>query len=132
VAETYSTPCDVFAPCAVGAILSAKTIPQLDCRIVAGSANNQLDRPEDAELLHEHRILYAPDYVVNGGGAIAFGMMHLGETDEEAVLERVRGIEAALHQIFTEAAAGNESPVHGARRVAERVLVRGRRAAPAL
>ncbi len=131
VAETYSTPCDVFAPCAVGAILNAKTIPQLDCRIDAGSANNQLDRGEDAELLHECGILYAPDYVVNGGGAIAFGMMHLGETDEEAVLERVREIETALDQIFTEAAAGNESPVHGARRVAERVLVRGRRAAPA-
>ena len=58
-------------------------------------------------------------------------MMHLGETDEEAVLERVREIETALDQIFTEAAAGAESPVHGARRVAERVLVRGRRAAPA-
>jgi leucine dehydrogenase len=129
VAETYTTPCDVFAPSAVGAILSAETIPQLACRIVAGSANNQLDRIEDAERLHERGILYAPDYVVNGGGAIAFGMMHLGETDEEAVLERVRGIESALDRIFAEAAAGNESPVHGARRVAERALVRGRRAA---
>jgi leucine dehydrogenase len=126
VADTYSTACDLFAPCAVGAILNAKTIPQLDCRIVAGSANNQLDRPEDAELLHERGILYAPDYVVNGGGAIAFGMMHLGETDEEAVLERVRRIESALDRIFAEAAQRGESPVHGARRVAEDALRRGR------
>ncbi len=126
VTDTYSTPCDLFAPCAVGAILSAKTIPQLDCRIVAGSANNQLDRPEDAELLHELGILYAPDYVVNGGGAIAFGMMHLGETDEEAVLERVHRIESALDRIFAEAAQRGESPVHGARRVAEDALRRGR------
>jgi leucine dehydrogenase len=49
VAETYTTPSDVFAPCAIGAILNAETIPQLACRIVAGSANNQLDRPEDAD-----------------------------------------------------------------------------------
>ena len=126
VDETYTTPCDVFAPCAIGAILNAETIPRLACRIVAGSANNQLDRPEDAELLHEREILYAPDYVVNAGGAIAFGMMHLGDTDEEAMRERVREIENTLDRIFSEARQRGESPVHGARRVAEEVLRRGR------
>ncbi len=123
---TYTTPCDVFAPCAIGAILNADTIPQLGCRIVAGSANNQLDRGEDAERLHEREILYAPDYVVNGGGAIAFGMMHFGETDGEAMRERVLGIEGSLDRIFAEAAERGESPVHGARRVAEAALERGR------
>jgi len=126
VDETYTTPCDVFAPCAIGAILNAETIPRLACRIVAGSANNQLDRPEDAELLHERGILYAPDYVVNAGGAIAFGMMHLGDTDEEAMRERVREIENTLDRIFSEARQRGESPVHGARRVAEEALRRGR------
>jgi leucine dehydrogenase len=124
--ETYATPCDVFSPCAVGAILNRKTIPQLGCRIVAGSANNQLDRSGDAELLHERGILYAPDYVVNAGGAIAFGMMHLGESDEEAMRERVREIENTLDLIFSEAGQRGESPVHGARRVAEDALRRGR------
>jgi leucine dehydrogenase len=126
VSETYATPCDVFAPCAIGAILNRETIPQLACRIVAGSANNQLDRAEDAELLHELGILYAPDYVVNAGGAIAFGMMHLGESNREAMRERVREIEEALDRIFAEAAERDESPVHGARRVAEQALRRGR------
>lgn len=126
VSETYTTPCDVFAPCAVGAILNAETIPQLACRIVAGSANNQLDRSEDAELLHERGILYAPDYVVNAGGAIAFGMMHLGESNEEAMRERVREIENTLDRIFLAAKERGESPVHGARRVAEDALSRGR------
>ena len=120
--ETYGTPCDVFAPCAIGAILNAQTIPQLGCRIVAGSANNQLDRGEDAERLHEREILYAPDYVVNGGGAIAFGMMHLGQTDQEEIRARVSGIESTLDRIFAEASERGESPVHGARRVAEAVL----------
>jgi leucine dehydrogenase len=123
---TYTTPCDVFAPCAIGAILNGQTIPQLACRIVAGSANNQLDRAEDAERLHERGILYAPDYVVNAGGAIAFGMMHLGETDKEAMRESVLGIEEALNRIFAEAGERGESPVHGARRVAEKALRRGR------
>ena len=65
-----TTECDVYSPCAVGGTLSATTIPQLRCRIVAGSANNQLAEPEDAERLHERGILYAPDYVVNAGGVI--------------------------------------------------------------
>jgi leucine dehydrogenase len=62
--------CDVYAPCALGATLSAVTIPRLRCRIVAGSANNQLAQPEAAELLHDSGILYAPDYVINAGGLI--------------------------------------------------------------
>jgi leucine dehydrogenase len=126
VDETYDTSCDVFAPCAVGAILNQTTIPQLNCRIVAGSANNQLDRSDDAELLHERGILYAPDYVVNAGGAIAFGMMHLGESSEEAMRDRVREIENTLGRIFSEASQSEESPVHGAKRVAEDALRRGR------
>jgi leucine dehydrogenase len=93
---------------------------------VAGSANNQLDRAEDAEALHARGILYAPDYVVNAGGAIAFGMMHLGESNEEAMRERVREIENTLDRIFSEAGERGESPVHGARRVAEDALRRGR------
>ncbi len=127
--ETYGTPCDVFAPCAVGAILNTQTIPQLGCRIVAGSANNQLDKGEDAERLHERGVLYAPDYVVNGGGAIAFGMMHLGQTDQEEIRARVGGIEATLDRIFAEASERGESPVHGARRVAEAALQASERGA---
>jgi leucine dehydrogenase len=122
VGETYTTPCDVFAPCAIGAILNSETIPVLGCRIVAGSANNQLERPEDADALHERGILYAPDYVVNAGGAIAFGMMHFGETGREALEERVLGIESALDRIFAEARERDESPAYGARRVAQAAL----------
>ncbi|MGH8221665.1 MAG: Leu/Phe/Val dehydrogenase, partial [Woeseiaceae bacterium] len=64
-AAAYSTECDIFSPCALGGVLNADTIPQLKCRAVAGSANNQLERPEDAERLHSRGILYAPDYVIN-------------------------------------------------------------------
>ena len=59
--EVYSTECDVYAPCAVGATLNRETIPQLRCRAVVGSANNQLAEDADAARLKERNILYAPD-----------------------------------------------------------------------
>ena len=58
--DVFETDCDVYAPCAVGGVLSAETVPRLRCRIVAGSANNQLAESEAAELLRARGILYAP------------------------------------------------------------------------
>ena len=71
VDEIYDAECDVFSPCALGAVLNDRTIPRLRCRIVAGSANNQLDDEDDGgALLEEREILYAPDFVINAGGLI--------------------------------------------------------------
>jgi leucine dehydrogenase len=55
--QVFETDCDVYAPCAVGSTLSVETVPRLRCRIVAGSANNQLAAPDAAELLHSRGIL---------------------------------------------------------------------------
>ncbi|UCD23762.1 MAG: hypothetical protein JSW51_12110 [Gemmatimonadota bacterium] len=118
----YARTCDVFAPCAVGATLNRETIPQLHCRIVAGSANNQLRDPEDAELLHKRGILYAPDYVINAGGAIALPAIDSGKVTDDEVWNRVNRIEAKLDEIFREAAADGESPVLAAKKLVERVL----------
>jgi leucine dehydrogenase len=68
--SVYGETCDVFAPCATGGILNANTIPQLECPIVAGGANNQLEKSQDGVALHQQDILYAPDYIINAGGAI--------------------------------------------------------------
>jgi leucine dehydrogenase len=90
--QLFETDCDVYAPCAVGGTLSVETVPRLRCRIVAGSANNQLAEPEAANVLRERGILYAPDYVVNAGGAIAIvGLEQLGWTKSEldAALARI-------------------------------------------
>jgi len=113
---------DVYAPCAVGATLNPDTIPGLRCQIVAGSANNQLLGPEDAESLLARGILYAPDYIINAGGALAFGHIHQGERDSARLEEIVRRIEISLIETFEEAASANESPVHAGRRRAQRVL----------
>ena len=105
----------------MGATLNADTIPQLACRIVAGSANNQLGEDADAERLHERGILYAPDYVINAGGATALPLLGTGDRAER-VRERIRGFEATLTEIFDEAGSRQESPFHAARRRVERVL----------
>ncbi len=124
--SVYSAECDVFAPCAVGGVLNEATIPLLKARVVAGSANNQLEADLDAERLQDAGILYAPDYVVNAGGAIAFGLMHLGEYDDAVLRERVGGVAGSLDDIFTEAAADGHSPLQAARSRAERVIQRAR------
>ena len=91
--DAIATECDVYAPCAVGGTLGAETIPQLRCRVVAGSANNQLVEPEDAQRLHERGILWAPDYVINAGGVIQLiGLEDEGWDDDrlERALRRGR------------------------------------------
>src|SRR5919199_668087 len=68
--EIYGVEADVFAPCALGAIINDQTIPQLKVEIVAGAANNQLLEERHGDLLESRGILYAPDYVANAGGVI--------------------------------------------------------------
>jgi leucine dehydrogenase len=66
----YDVACDIFAPCALGGIVNQETIPRLKCRVVCGSANNQLREDKHGDLLVERGILYGPDYIVNAGGTI--------------------------------------------------------------
>ncbi len=68
--DIYAAACDVFAPCALGAVINDETLRVLTAKIVAGAANNQLKTPDYAERLAERGVLYAPDYVINGGGII--------------------------------------------------------------
>lgn len=96
---------DVVAPCALGAILSEHSIPRLRTEIVAGGANNQLAVGADGQRLSDAGILYAPDYVINGGGIINVSSEYYGDLDEEEVMESVAQIGPRLTDIFEEAAA---------------------------
>ncbi|MEZ5330931.1 MAG: hypothetical protein R2991_02505 [Thermoanaerobaculia bacterium] len=122
-----ATPCDVLAPCAIGGVLDEGTIDRLECRVVAGSANNQLATPEDAARLHRAGILYAPDYVINGGGALTFGLLalHRAEAGEELARLVERRVGDRLRAIFSEATERDESPAATANRQARRVLEQG-------
>lgn len=101
--DVFDTPCDVFSPCATGAVLNEETIPRLRCPIVAGAANNQLATPEDADRLAAAGILHAPDFVVNAGGVLHLaGYERLGWSSEE-VAARLVAIGATLKQTFEKA-----------------------------
>jgi leucine dehydrogenase len=126
--EVYTTDCDIYAPCAIGATVNDRTIPGLGCAIVAGSANNQLETDADASRLVERGILYAPDYVTNAGGAMAFGLMYKGVTDPNELESRVVGLNRTLAEIFSEADNLGASPLVAAERRVARVLEGARRA----
>jgi leucine dehydrogenase len=98
--EVIGTPCDVFAPCATGGVLSVDTIPALKCRVVAGAANNQLAERADADRLHDAGILYAPDHVVNAGGVIHLACYETLGWDEATVQARLARIADTLAEVF--------------------------------
>ena len=99
-ADVVGTACDVYAPCATGAVLTAQSIPALRCAVVAGAANNQLGEPADAERLRAAGILYAPDFVINSGGALhLIGTEMLG-WDAATLAARVAGIGDTLTEIY--------------------------------
>jgi len=125
----YAAECDVYSPCAVGATLNAETVPQLRCRLIAGSANNQLAEPQDAGRLHARGIVYAPDYIINAGGALAFALLLGGESDFDVLFERMKEIGRTVADVLREAADHDESPVISAGRRVERRLDEARSAA---
>lgn len=128
--EIHATPCDVFAPCALGGGLNAETIPQLRCRAVVGAANNQLQSPEMAERLRARGILYAPDFVVNIGGAMGItGMEAMGWSEADATRE-VEKVGATLREIYARAAAENITTLAAAHRLAEANLLSAQSRSP--
>ncbi len=97
-AEVHRVPCDVFAPCALGGALNDRTVPQLQCKIVAGAANNQLASDDNGVALQARGILYAPDYAINAGGLINVAQEVAGY-DAHASRERTLRIYDTLHAI---------------------------------
>ena len=79
----YDIPCDIFAPCALGATINDDTVERLKCKIVAGAANNQLQESCHGQVLKERGILYAPDYLINSGGLMNVALEFEGWSDEK-------------------------------------------------
>lgn len=121
--DIYGAGADVFAPCAIGAILNERTIPDLRAVVVAGAANNQLAMPEDGDRLASRGILYAPDFVANGGGIINVAAEILKIADRPVwVAEKLDALDRTLEAILTAAAAERVGPNSVAERiVAERM-----------
>jgi len=126
----YSQAADVFAPCALGAVLNDDTIPQLKAEVIVGSANNQLAEARHGQLLAAAGKLYAPDYLVNAGGVINISHEVIGGSGGPAY-ERARAfshvarIGATLREVVRLAEAEQIPSSEAADRLAERRLRAG-------
>ncbi|HEX3808158.1 MAG TPA: Glu/Leu/Phe/Val dehydrogenase dimerization domain-containing protein [Rhizomicrobium sp.] len=116
--DIVTVDCDVLSPNALGAILNEKSIPALKAQVVAGGANNQLAHAPDGDALKARNILYAPDYVINGGGIIRVAGQIFGWDDAE-VDKRTLAIADTLTQIFRRADAEGRTTAAIADRIAE-------------
>lgn len=104
-------PADVLAPCALGGVLDADSIPRLNTAIVAGAANNQLATDADGERLFQRGILYAPDYAINAGGIINAAAEYLQSMDNDSVKRKIEDIAQTLADIFDHSRATGQ-PTH--------------------
>ncbi|MEB2299688.1 leucine dehydrogenase [Lysinibacillus xylanilyticus] len=121
--EIYSQEVDIFSPCALGAILNDETIPQLKAKVIAGSANNQLQDSRHGDHLHELGIVYAPDYVINAGGVINVADELYGYNRERA-MKRVEGIYDSIEKIFAISKRDGIPTYVAANRLAEERIAR--------
>ncbi|WP_420842597.1 Glu/Leu/Phe/Val dehydrogenase dimerization domain-containing protein [Fervidibacillus halotolerans] len=106
--EIYAVKADIFVPCALGGIINDKTIKLFNVRAIVGSANNQLLEQRHGDFLHEKKILYAPDYIVNAGGLIQVSDELYG-INKERVLKKTKSIYYSLLEIYTKSEKDNIS-----------------------
>jgi leucine dehydrogenase len=112
----FDAEAEVFAPCALGGAINASTLPRLKAKIIAGGANNQLADPEVGRQVFERGLLYAPDYVINGGGIInVAGEIRALERNEAFdpawVAAKLDRLSATLEEVLDRARAENR-PTH--------------------
>ncbi|WP_332695916.1 branched-chain amino acid dehydrogenase [Halalkalibacter lacteus] len=126
VNDIYGVECDIFAPCALGAIINDKTIPQFKAKVIAGAANNQLKEERHGSLIHEIGIVYAPDYVINAGGVINVADELNGYNSERA-LKKVEGIYQNIEKVIDISKRDQIPTFKAADRMAEERIERMRR-----
>jgi leucine dehydrogenase len=101
---------DVLVPAALGGVFTAETVPLLRCAAIAGPANNQLDEPTTADLLHKRGILWAPDFVVSAGGVIHATAVELHHETTDQAAARVARIADTVTQVLTTAREAGTTP----------------------
>lgn len=101
--EIYDVDADIFSPCALGAIVNPETLPRLKAKAIAGAANNQLSTPDMGEKVKARGILYAPDYVINGGGIINVAAEIAGAYDPAWVDGKLSRLMETLGEVLDQA-----------------------------
>jgi leucine dehydrogenase len=125
--KIYAQDVDIFAPCALGGVINSTTIPQIQAKIIAGAANNQLDNEQlNSQMLVDKEILYCPDYVINAGGLINVYNEMIGYNEEKA-FSQVYNIYDTLLQIFTIASKEEISTNSASRKLAEERIAKAKK-----
>ncbi len=121
--EVLTSECDIFAPCAMGAVLNTGNVDALKCRLIAGAANNVLMDAETGDALERLDILYLPDYIINAGGVINCGMEITDQTySADAVNAKVDAIYDTTLRIISSAKEKNISTYRAADEYAEAIV----------
>ncbi|MCZ0932426.1 MAG: hypothetical protein OXJ52_04660 [Oligoflexia bacterium] len=97
--EVFTTECDVFSPCSVGAVINEESVKTLKCSIVAGGANNQLSHPSIGKKLLDKRILYIPDFIINSGGLIYVSSYLSPKKSNEWIENKLKGISQTIRKL---------------------------------
>lgn len=128
--DIYDVDADIFSPCALGAVINEKTLDRLTVKGVAGAANNQLIVPEMGELMRRKGILYAPDYVINGGGIINVAAEISGNYSRDWVDGKLARLIETLGEVLDEALATDQPANAVADRIARKRIAEAKSGAP--
>lgn len=105
----HQVECDIFSPCALSGVLTAKVVKELNCRMVAGAANIQLAAPEVATAMHERGIVYLPDYMLNAGGLMHVGLKYL-KTSDEVIQQHLQSIGTTVSTLLERSFSSHQQP----------------------
>jgi leucine dehydrogenase len=129
--EIHQLECDVFSPCALGAVIRPETIGRLRCRVVAGAANNQLADASMGDELKRRGIVYAPDFAINAGGVINIADELIGDGyDPRRAQLSVERIGQTLREVFERARSAGVAPNRAAEQMARERITAARTANP--
>ncbi|MFZ9594980.1 MAG: Glu/Leu/Phe/Val family dehydrogenase [Bdellovibrionia bacterium] len=125
--KIFDVDCDIFSPCALGAVINAETLPRLKAKAIAGGANNQLATPEIGHQLMRKGIVYVPDYAINAGGVINiyYENPQFGPYSQKKAYEHVARIEKTIAEILDRSMQSKRPPHEVADQMAEeRILLK--------
>jgi leucine dehydrogenase len=125
VHEIHAAKCDVLAPCALGGVLSASTIPHVQARLVCGAANNQLATIDDAMRLQQRGIIYAPDFIANAAGICSVASEILNINDPAWVKAKITALGQTLREVLARSAETHETTAVVAERMARDRIAAG-------
>ena len=97
--EVFTTECDIFSPCSIGAVINEESLQSLKCSIIAGGANNQLSHHSIGKKLLDKQILYIPDFIINSGGLIYVSSYMSPKKSNEWIETKIKGISQTIRKV---------------------------------